>query len=433
MTIKQLDWLNVPDSFEFGVVETDEELEELIKFNATIHEPTDGAFLKRLIENLPQFGREMNFYIRDSEKGHIVSSINAIPSIWEYDGIALKNLELGFVGTLKEYRNKGLFRTLYSYFERLLKDYDISTIQGIPYLYRTFGYDFIIPLGRKFALRVDSIPSFNKESPPDFMSIIIRPATKSDRADIVKLYDELKNKLLVSVCRDEELWNVQERLKVEDDDTFETMVIERENTIDGYFRVLVRGKPSTTPYEVYLDVIESSIRSFDSVMRTLNFLKEEAIKRRFYIITVPGTTKSNLSSIALDFGGAIGSGWKYQIRVPNVVKFLNTIRLVLERRLQGTIFKDLSQVIFINTYRHCYVLNFDKGSLKPIEDIGVQETGTKLEIRLPPSDFIRLILGEYTIDELNKNNIDFIVSGSRKSLLETLFPKSESYIFPYLC
>ncbi|MHA1480609.1 MAG: GNAT family N-acetyltransferase [Candidatus Thorarchaeota archaeon] len=433
MTIKQLDWLNVPDGFEFGVVETDEELEELIKFNATIHEPTDGEFLKRLIENLPRFGREMNFYIRDSEKGYIVSSINAIPSIWEYDGIALNNLELGFVGTLKEYRNKGLLRILYSYFEKLLKDYDISTIQGIPYLYRTFGYDFIIPLGRKFFLAVDHIPSFNKESPPDFMNIVIRPATKSDRADIVKLYDELKSRLLVSVRRDEELWNVQERLKVGDDDTFETMVIERENTIDGYFRVLVRGKTSTAPYEVYLDVIESSIRSFDSVMRTLHFLKEEAIKKSLYLITVPGTTKSNLSRIALDFGSAIGSEWKHQIRVPNVVKFLNTIRPVLERRLQGTIFKDLSQVIFINTYRHCYVLNFNKGSLKPIDDIGVQEIGTKREIRMPPPDFVRLILGEYSIDELRRINMDFVVTGSHKALLETLFPKRESYIFLYQC
>lgn len=433
MTIKQLDWLNVPDGFEFGVVETDEELEELIQFNATIHEPTDGEFLKRFIENLPRFGRDMNFYIRDSEKGHIVSSINAIPSIWEYDGIALKNLELGFVGTLKEYRNKGLFRILYSYFERLLKDYDISTIQGIPYLYRTYGYDFIIPLGRKFSLRVDNIPSFNKESPPDFMSIIIRPATNSDRADIVKLYDEQKSKLLVSVPRDEELWNVQERLKVDDDDSFETMVIERENTITGYFRVIVREKSGTTPYEVYLDVIESSIRSFDSVMRTLHFLKEEAIKRSLYLITVPGTTKSNLSRIALDFGGAIGSEWKHQICVSNMVHFLNTIRTVLERRLHGTIFEGLSQVIFINTYRHCYVLNFEGGILNPIGDIGVQETDTKLEIRIPPSDFVRLILGEYSIDELRIINMDFIVSGSHKALMEILFPKRESYIFPYHC
>ncbi|MHA1576969.1 MAG: GNAT family N-acetyltransferase, partial [Candidatus Thorarchaeota archaeon] len=170
MSIKQLDWLDLPDGFEFGIVETDEELEELIEFNSTVHEPTDGEYLKRLIEYLPRFGREMNFYIRDSENGHIVSSINAIPSVWEYDGIALNNLELGFVGTLKEYREKGLLRILYSYFDRLLKNYDISTIQGIPYLYRTFGYDFIIPLGRKFFLAVDHIPSFNKESPPDFMN-----------------------------------------------------------------------------------------------------------------------------------------------------------------------------------------------------------------------------------------------------------------------
>ncbi len=78
-------------------------------------------------------------------------------------------------------------------------------------------------------------------------------------------------------------------------------------------------------------------------------------------------------------------------------------------------------------------MNFNKGSLKQIEDIGVQEIGTRREIRMPPADFVRLILGEYSIDELRKINMDFIVRGSHKALLETLFPKRESYIFLYHC
>ena len=150
-------------------------------------------------------------------------------------------------------------------------------------------------------------------------------------------------------------------------------------------------------------------------------------------VAVPGTTESNLCRIALDLGGTIGSGWKHQICIPNMVHFLNTIRPVLEKRLHGTLFEGLSQMVFINTYRYCYVLNFNGGTLSPIEDIGVQETDTKLEIRIPPSDFVRLILGEYSIDELRMINMDFIVRGSHKALLETLFPKRESYIFPYHC
>ena len=120
MVGKEYDWLNLPDGFEFGIVQTDDELEELITFNATIHEPTDGVFLKRLIENLPNFTREMNYFIRDIDKGIFVASINSIPSIWEYDGVPVRNLELGFVGTLKEYRRKGLQWALYSYFNHIL-------------------------------------------------------------------------------------------------------------------------------------------------------------------------------------------------------------------------------------------------------------------------------------------------------------------------
>ena len=58
-------WMNIQKGFEFGIIKTDDEFEELIAFNSIIHDQNAGAFLKRITENLPGFKREMNYVIRD--------------------------------------------------------------------------------------------------------------------------------------------------------------------------------------------------------------------------------------------------------------------------------------------------------------------------------------------------------------------------------
>ncbi|MGY5854422.1 MAG: GNAT family N-acetyltransferase [Candidatus Thorarchaeota archaeon] len=435
MTRREFDWMNMPDGFEFGIVETDEEIEELIKFTDSVHEEDDSVYLRRLIENLPDFGRQSNYYIKDSDKGLIVSSINAIPSVWDYDGIPLRNLEMGFVGTLQEYRRKGLVRVLYSYFDRQLQEgeYDISTIQGIPHFYRQFGYDFLLPLGRNVVIRADQIPAASTDPPPQYMNINVRNATTGDLQEIANLYDELGARLQVSVRRDERLWEVQERLKIEDEKQFETMVLEHDGKIDGYFRVLVRGDEKQAPYGVFVHVTESSIRSLDSVMRTLQFLRAKAVSLGLYLVLVPGTVQSNLARMALDFHGKMSVGWKHQVRFPDILRFLNKIRPVMERRIKGTMFENLTRQIFINTHTNCFELNFENGKVGEIQDIGAPESGTKRSIRTSQSDFVRLILGEYTIEEINLTNIDFIIQGGWRELVTTIFPKGESYIFRYHC
>ncbi len=157
------------------------------------------------------------------------------------------------------------------------------------------------------------------------------------------------------------------------------------------------------------------------------------MKRNEHTIELPGNVCSNLGILALDYGGILSSGWKYQIRIPDISLMLNKIRPVLTRRLQGTMFEGMTREIVINTYRTCYKLSFQNGILQSVEDIGMQKTDTHLETRLPPLGFIRLILGEFTVDELKKQNVDFIVRRGHKTLLETLFPKRNSYIYSYFC
>ncbi|MHA2386009.1 MAG: GNAT family N-acetyltransferase [Candidatus Thorarchaeota archaeon] len=425
----------LPDGLEFGIVETDDELEELIKFNSSIHEPQDGEELRRIIDLLPGFSREMNFYIRDSDKGVFVSSLNAIPSVWGYANIPIRNLELGFVGTLPEYRKKGLVRALYREFfenELIRGRYDISTIQGIPYYYRQFGYDFLIPAWRSVFLRTNQVTDIPPKEKPAWMRLSIRPATKANLESIIRLYDEMTTRTLVSTVRDRKLWEIQEQQRREYEHEFMTYVVKRGKEVEGYFR-LVSRENEKDPGNGFLDVIESSIRTYNGVKRSLQFLKEQCKDKNLNRIALSGAINSNLSQVGLDLGGNMSRGWKHQLRIPDVIRFLKRIRPVLQKRLRNTMFEGLTQEVTINTYRHCYVLDFQEGKIRQIKDLGIHEDGKNLSFRAPPNDFVRLLLGQYSIDELSQQNIDFLVTGPVKSLIATLFPKQESFIGYYHC
>ncbi len=426
--------MKLPDGYEFGVVHTDEELEELISFNSNIHDEEDGEELRRQIETLPGFSRELNFYIRDIDKGIVVSSLNAIPSMWAYEGVPLRNLELGFVGTLKEYRRKGLVRALYEHFDELLQvgEYDISTIQGIPYYYRQFGYDFVLPMDRTLWMTVDQLPTIEETAQPEYMKIQIRESTPNDLTDIMNLYDEHNTRLRVYIARSRELWEIQEEAKREYHGEFRTFLFEDNNRVIGYLRLAV-NLTSKGPHGSTLRVIESSINTYDGVMRALQLIKTEALKHEFYRIGITGPSTNNLSRIALDIGGRIRGGWKYQLRVPNILGLLNKISPVLEKRLVGSMFEGLTKDLTINTFRHCYLLRLSNGKIEKITDIGMQEVDESRGFRAPPNDLVRLIFGVYDIDEISHNNIDFLVGRDLKSLVETLFPKGESCISYYYC
>ena len=425
--------MEVPDGFEFGYVETDEELEEFLKFQSLVHPDDDVEELRRQIELLPAFTREMNYYIRDLDTGHIVSALNSIPSTWNYEDIPLKNLELGWVGTLKEYRRRGLSRSLYTHFDTLLTgcEYDLSSIMGIPYFYRQFGYDFVLPMDRTIWLRLDQIKPVDEKDPPEYMSFKVRPATHDDIPSLMALFREHNKRLLVHVDRDQELWEIQEQEKREFEEYFQTFILEDSTGIIGYFRLVKSTRKG--PAKSTLRVIESRIRTYDGVLRVLKFLRAEGVSNNIDLIGLQGPSTNNLTRVAHSLGGIENKGWKYQIRIPDILRFLKKISPVLERRLVGSMFENLTRDFTINTFRHCFVLKFSNGKLLDISDIGPPEVNEYLSFRAPPLDLVRLILGAYNIDELASNNIDFIVRGGVKLLAETLFPKKESAIYYYYC
>lgn len=425
--------MDLPDGFEFGIIKTDEEVEELLKFHSIVHPEDDIEELRRQIDHLPGFSREMNYYIRDLDKNLIVSALNSIPFTWNYEDVPLRNLELGWVGTLKEYRRKGLNKSLYTHFDNLLVEgeYDISTIQGIPYYYRQFGYDFVIPMNHTVWTRTNQILPFDEKNPPEYMKLNIRVAEKKDIPSMMELFDNLNQGLLVFAPRSQELWEVQENKKRQFENEFQTYVLNDGSKIIGYFRLVKKIKKDSPPNKSTLHVIESSIPSFKGVLRVLQFLYIEAVKEDISLIGSQGPSFNTLSRVMENIGGQGKTWWKYQVRIPNMVGLLEKISPVLERRLRGTMFEGLTYDVIMNTFQNCYSLKFSNGKIVDISDLGPQEVNENQAFRAPPKDLVRLVLGAYSIKEIEQNNIDFIVRGEVRLITETLFPKKESSVYYY--
>jgi N-acetylglutamate synthase-like GNAT family acetyltransferase len=71
---------------------------------------------KRLIDHHPEMMLEDHFVIK--HKNCIVACLNLIPEKWSIGEIPLKVAEMGCVGTLPEFRHRGLIRTLVNEFHK---------------------------------------------------------------------------------------------------------------------------------------------------------------------------------------------------------------------------------------------------------------------------------------------------------------------------
>ena len=91
--------------------------------------------------------------VEETATGRIVSSLNLIPQTWSYEGIEFGVGRPELVGTLPEFRNRGLVRLQFEEIHKWSAERGdmVQAITGIPYYYRLFGYEMALDLaGRRF-------------------------------------------------------------------------------------------------------------------------------------------------------------------------------------------------------------------------------------------------------------------------------------------
>lgn len=164
-------------------LETSNRLEDLIELNAKVHN-VDSGFCRRLLELNPA-SNNSSYHRFLTVDGKIVSGTSLIRHNLRWYGSDIRAGEIGLVGTLEDFRNKGYSRLLMSSFLKTMEEERIplSFLWGIPNFYEKDQYYYAYP---HHETRYVSFPFNCTEKFETTASI--RPAIEDDLGEIQNLY-----------------------------------------------------------------------------------------------------------------------------------------------------------------------------------------------------------------------------------------------------
>lgn len=385
----------------------------------------------------PTFGEGDFTLVEDTRSGKIVSAMNLISQTWTYGGIPIPVGRPELVGTSEAYRNRGLVRAQFEVVHEWSRQRGelLQGITGIPYYYRIFGYEMTVALEGGRIGYPGSYPAPTQEQKEKYS---IRPAEERDIPFLARLHAQACNRLLLACPRDEALWcfellgyspGVEDARKVR--------IIEAGGQPLGY----LLHPPSLGPE--YLDA---------SMMRCVGY---ELVPEASYLDVTPfvldyllqtgqqyASEAKPCKAIGFFFeeehpAMRVAANWlpnykepyAWYIRVPDLPAFLRKVAPFLERRLQTSCCAGHSGTLNISFYTSKLSLQFKEGRLVEVSQapfIGEEDC----QAGFSGQTFLHLLFGYRTLAEVEHLFADSWAETAVRPLLEALFPRMPSNIWP---
>jgi len=415
--------------------------EALAKFNRGIHgeDEWDGKgvadwTLDLMSGEAPFFAPGDFTIVEDTQTGAIVSSCCTISQTWTYAGIPFKVGRPELVGTLPDFRRRGLVRKQFE----ILHDWSaqqgklVQIITGIPYYYRQFGYTMALNLGGGRSGSEAHLPKLKKGETESFQ---FRLAEPGDIPFLMGTYQHGCQRSLVSTQWDRDLWGYEltgkRKYNINRRDIYIIESLEGEALgFVGLPPIKWLEKSTLTLYELAPGVAWSAVTP--SVIRFiwqrgLELAKEQNQEQRIFGFWLgedhPAYT---VAASQLPYKH---TPYAYYLRVPDLAAFISRIKPVLEERLAESPFIGFTGEVKLNFYRDGLGLSFKKGQLEKIEKLGhgaLEDTTASF----PPLVFIHLLFGYRSMDELHNAFVDCYARDQQsKNLLDVLFPKKPSEVW----
>ncbi|HET9589440.1 MAG TPA: GNAT family N-acetyltransferase [Anaerolineales bacterium] len=421
---------------------TPEDAETLAGFNGEIHGHDEAdrqrvaAWTRDLLSRPhPTLGPNDFTIVEETATGRIVSSLNLIPQTWSYEGIEFGVGRPELVGTLPEFRNRGLVRAQFEEIHKWSAErgHMVQGITGIPYYYRQFGYEMALDLaGRRFGSEAN-LPKLKEGEEEPYR---IRPASEADLSFIAEMYRHGLRRHAVACVRTPEIFKYELNGQSERNaNRHEIQLIEDPSgELVGYFRhptFLGMTGLSALWYELKPGV--SWLAVTPSVVRFLWSKGQEYARR-------DGKTRTSFGFLlgaqhpAYEALGknlpSIYDPYAWYLRVPDLPGFLNHIKPALEKRLAESIAVGHSREIKISFYRDGLRLVIEKGSIKSLErwKPTPEDDG---QIAFPDRTFLQILFGYRSFNELEYTFADcWCDTEEVRALINILFPRKLSDVFP---
>jgi len=401
---------------------TEVDLNAILDFNKQVHlEENIETYIHSIMQKYPRRKDIYWIYIKDNEKDKIVSSLCLSPLEWQIESIDFPVCEMEFVGTLKEYQRKGFIRILNELYEALMLQYGyiLSVIRGIPYFYRTLGYVYASSLDERITVEVSKIPKKKRKN------ISIRSVNSEDISLIKSKYSEFHNKFLIFNKFDIESFKFKYFNEEFNSEVRSTYIVNEKGFPANYFSI---GKSFDNKfYEIICP--ELNIKQASSV---LQFIKKIGNFQDNDTITLCVSKHTSLFRYIESIGGNLLSEYGWQVKIPNIEKFLSCIKEVIEARLERSKFRGLSKVIGITNYQQRIELVISEGKIEEIKKLIEDPQLGNVDLSIPGGFLYMLLLGDKSFDEINYFAKDAYVDPPSKQLIEIIFPKKPSLFESYI-
>jgi hypothetical protein len=373
--------------------------------------------------------------IEETATKRIISSMNLIPQTWSYEGIEFGVGRPELVGTLPEFRNRGLVRIQFDEIHKWCQErnFPVQAITGIPFYYRQFGYEMALDfVARRFGYEAN-VPKLKDGEEERFH---VRPAIEDDLPFIAEVYAGAIKRHAIACVRSPEIFRYELDGRSEESNMhFEFQIIEdRRGKRLGYLQH--PNHLSDTGLIAIWYELKQGISWLDvtpSVVRYLWNKGQEYARRDGRTCTSFGFYGGANYPVYEALGNDLPSvrePYAYYLRVPDLPGFLNHIRPALEKRLAESIAVGYSGVLCIGFYRDGLKLTFERGRLTSIETWKprAHEEG---DAAFPDLTFLQMLFGYRSFDELHRSFADcFWDNNTARVVMNALFPKKLSDVFP---
>jgi len=410
---------SLADGLTLSSIASEDDLQRVSAFNRVIHGSGVADMTRELVLHHQNTRPEQWLYVAN-DVGQVVSTSCLIPWTWSYDGVPLRVGEIGIMGTHKTYRHRGLVHAQFERHHEMLRQggYDLAVIQGIPYFYRQFGFEYAIPLEGGWRVELYAVPPLQEGEREPYT---FRLATERDISALSRMYDQAAADLDVHALRDAAVWQYLLGPSTRTEMRAETWLLE-DGPGDpvGYVRVPAEGFGNGL---ICNEASRLAPQASEATLRHLRSLAEERGKP-FIRLCLP--SNSILVQTAQQLGAHDLGRYAWQIHVVEVGALLQKLGPVLERRLACSAYAGLTDTLCLNLYRQAWELCFRDGRLAAVKAVGFRDSG---DVALPPQLAAPLLLGYRTLGELRHAYPDVQVLDRRRNLADVLFAHATSYIY----
>lgn len=428
---------------------TPADMDKIAQFNGKIHADDGDDFDKTIADWTRDLGNGTHpttqpgdfTLVEDTTTGEIVSTLCLIGQTWAYEGIDFPVGRPELVGTLAEYRRRGLVRKQFEVIHEwsAARGQVMQIITGIPWYYRQFGYEMAINLGGNRRGNLANIPKLKEGQEEPFH---FRRAKENDLRFIADLYNQSTTRGPISCIRDDAIWRYEFSGRSQEGTmTVEMWIIE---TPAGEPVGFMFTRPKVYGGKLHIGALElaagySWMALAHPLLRQIEVIGKSYAKRE-------STRKKPVEMTGFSFNLGedhpiyhlipkrmpdVSPPYAYYIRVPDLPEFLKRITPVLEDRLAQSYMAGHSGELTLNFFRGGVKMDFENGKIKEITP-WQKAVGETPSAHFPDLTFLQLVFGHRDVHQLENAFPDlYYPKEGVKYLLGALFPRKPSKVLSF--